>query len=278
MRPAAMLMQLALTVSSVAPVVSAWPNWLPEREALIVRADSSDSATATPSPSATASATDAKETGKTTGNLNTASATGSKTASASGSGSKSKSSSTPTHTTFAQDAPVGGVSMIVPANTALGTALYRISDYITFSWNYTSLQGTPTAVDVLASCSTARATWTLTANMTFATSAEFVWDTQPPANDAKQPLLTAEYSLIIKDSDISFEDRPEPGYLGTNSALTFGLYAGKPYQNLSTWTCPGCHASAASPAIDGQALKFAATMSVATVLGFTWFVTGLGII
>ncbi|KAM0666972.1 hypothetical protein ACQRIU_004827 [Beauveria bassiana] len=275
MRPTAMLMQLALTVSSVAPVVSAWPNWLPEREALIVRADSSDSATATPSPSATGSATDAKETGKTTGNLNTASATGSKTAS--GSGSKSKSSSTPTHTTFAQDAPVGGVSMIVPANTALGTALYRISDYITFSWNYTSLQGTPTAVDVLASCATARATWTLTGNMTYATSAELVWDTKPPANDPKQPLLTAEYSLIIKDSDRSLDDRPEPGYLGADSALTFGLYAGKPYQNLSTWTCPGCRASSASRSIDGQGLKFAATMSVATVLGFTWFVAGLGI-
>ena len=45
MRPAATLMQLALAVSSVAPVVSAWPNWLPEREALIVRADSSDDST-----------------------------------------------------------------------------------------------------------------------------------------------------------------------------------------------------------------------------------------
>ncbi|OAR01807.1 hypothetical protein LLEC1_00677 [Akanthomyces lecanii] len=273
MRPAATLMQLALAVSSVAPVVSAWPNWLPEREALIVRADSSDDSTPSPTPAATgSSATDAKETGKTSGNQNTATPTGK-----SASSSKTKSSSTPTHTTFAQDAPLGGVSMIVPANTALGTALYRISDYVTFSWNYTSLQGTPTAVDVLASCSAARATWTLTGNMTFATSVEYVWDTTDQANDANQPLLTEQYSLIIKDSDISFNDRPEPGYLGTNPALTFGLYAGKPYQNLSTWTCPGCHTSAASSTIDGQAIKFAATMSVATILGFTWFVAGLGI-
>lgn len=266
-------MQLALAVSSVAPVVSAWPNWLPDREALIVRADSSDSSTITPSPAASSpSATEAKETGKTTGNLNTATPT---SKSASTSGSKSKSSSTPTHTTFAADAPAGGVSILVPANTALGTALYRISDYVTFSWNYTSLQGTPTAIDVLASCSAARATWTLTGNMSFATSVEYVWDTTKQANDANQPLLTEQYTLIIKDSDISFDDRPEPGYLGTNPALTFGLYAGKPYQNLSTWTCPGCHASAASSVMDGKAIKFAATMSIATVLGFTWFVVGL---
>ncbi|KAJ3472098.1 hypothetical protein NLG97_g11289 [Lecanicillium saksenae] len=176
------------------------------------------------------------------------------------------------HTEFAPDAPLGGVSIIEPANTALGTALYRISDYVTFSWNYTSLLGTPTAVDVLASCSAAHATWTLTANMSFATSVNYVWDTSVQANDAKKPLLTEQYSLIIKDSDISFDDRPEPGYLGTNPALTFGLYAGKPYQNLSEWKCPGCHSSAASPAIDGQALKLAATLSVATVLGFTWFI------
>lgn len=45
MRPATTLMQLALAVSSVAPMVSAWPSWLPEREALIVRADSSDAST-----------------------------------------------------------------------------------------------------------------------------------------------------------------------------------------------------------------------------------------
>ncbi|OAA65055.1 hypothetical protein ISF_04465 [Cordyceps fumosorosea ARSEF 2679] len=276
MRPAATLMQLALAVSSVAPVVSAWPNWLPERDALIVRADSSDSsdsatpsATATPSASGS-SASNTKETGKATGG-NTAMPTKSAT------GSKSKSSSTPTHTSFAPDSPVGGVSMIVPANTALGTALYKISDYVTFSWNYTSLQGTPTAVDVLASCSTARATWTLTGNMTFATSVEYVWDTKVQANDPNQPLLTEQYSLIIKDSDISMTDTPEPGYLGVSTALSFGLYSGKAYQNWSQWTCPGCHASAASPAVHGQSIKFAATMSIATVIGFTWFVTGLGI-
>ncbi|TQW00091.1 hypothetical protein V2A60_001213 [Cordyceps javanica] len=276
MRPAVALMQLALAISSVAPVVSAWPKWLPEREALIVRADS-DNDSATPTPTATGSASkesNSKETGKTTGNLNTAVATAT---SKSGSGSKTKGTSTPTHTTFAPDSPVGGVSMIVPDNKGLGTALYRISDYVTFSWNYTSLQATPTAIDVLASCSAARATWTLTANMTFATSVEYVWNTKDQANDAKQPLLTEQYSLIVKDSAKSSDDPPEPGYLGFSSALSFGLYAGKPYQNLSTWTCPGCHANAASSLIHNQAIKFAVTMSIATVLGFTWFVAGLGI-
>lgn len=226
-------------------------------------AGTADSSTPTPTP------TNTKGGGKTTGNSNTA------TPKPSSGGNKN--STKPTHTEFPQDAPLGGVSMIVPANTALGTALYRISDFVTFSWNYTSLLGTPTAVDVLASCPTATSTWTLTANMTFATSVDYVWDTKEQANDPNQPLLTAEYSLIVKDSDISFDDNPDPGYLGTGSALKFGLYAGKPYQNRTVWKCPGCHASAASPALDGQSLKLAATMSVATVLSFTWFVTGLGI-
>lgn len=165
--------------------------------------------------------------------------------------------------------------MIEPPATGLGTALYRISEYVTFSWNYTSLLGTPTAIDVLASCTTAAATWTLAANMSFESSVNFVWDTKEQANDANQPLLTAQYMLIIKDSNYDIGENPDPGYLGANQALSFGLYAGKPYQNLSEWKCPGCKSNAAPPSVDQHALKFAAGMSAATVLGFTWFVAGL---
>lgn len=39
MRPTATLMRLALCLSSAAPLVSAWPGWLPELDALVVRAD-----------------------------------------------------------------------------------------------------------------------------------------------------------------------------------------------------------------------------------------------
>lgn len=222
-----------------------------------------------PSPS-NPSDTGGKPPPNTTGNGNTASPTDpSKTASGNNN-NKNQTTTAPTHTTFAPDSPVGGVSIIVPAATALGTPLYKIGDYVTFSWNYTSLLGTPTAVDVLASCTAARATWTLTANMSFATAVNYVWDTKVQQNDASQPLLTEQYSLIVKDSDIGMNDQPDPGYLGSYPALSFGLYARQYYVNLSDWKCPGCHASAASPAIGGQSLKFATAMCLATVLGLGW--------
>ena len=64
--------------------------------------------------------------------------------------SGTKTSKAPKHTMFNEQDPAGSVVMITPAVTA-GLQLYRIDDHVTFGWNYTNLQGTPTAIDVLAS-------------------------------------------------------------------------------------------------------------------------------
>lgn len=225
-------------------------------------------------PKSTASADDddnkdsTKTTGRTSVNLNTAEAeTGTKT------GSKTKGAKE-THKTFAPDSPPGGVAMVTPATTAVGTALYKVGDYVTLGWNYTSLQGDPSAIDVLVSCSKASATWTLTTNMTFETSVDYVWDTND-SDDVEQPLLTEMYTLIIKDAEADMTEIPEPGYLGVYSGFTFGLYTPQPYVSYDKWECVGCNA--ASPGFDSQALSFAVTMSLVTIFSFTWFVTGLGL-
>lgn len=165
--------------------------------------------------------------------------------------------------------------MKTPAAAAVATPLYKIGDYVTWGWNYTSLLGTPTAIDVLASCSVARATWTLTANMTFETDVSYVWNTNDQADSAESALLSEMYTLIIKDSDASITDRPEPGYLGSYSGLTFGLYAGQPYTPFPEWKCIGCNA--ATSGFDRHAVGFALTMCMVTVFSFTWFVSGLGL-
>ncbi|PHH92815.1 hypothetical protein CDD83_4724 [Cordyceps sp. RAO-2017] len=211
-----------------------------------------------------------KQPASTTTDLNTAEPTESgKT-----SGTRTKGGK-PTHTGFAIDAPPGGVNMLTPAPNVEPTPLYKMRDHVTWGWNYTSLLGTPTAIDVMVSCSTASETWTLTNNMSFTTMVNYVWDTSVEADSVEKPLLNAMYTLIVKDSDADMTAPPEPGYLGTYKGFTFGLYSPKPYTPYPDWTCTGC--SDASSLLDRQALGLAVVMSIVTFLSFTWFVAGLGL-
>ncbi|KAG6040459.1 hypothetical protein E4U41_000499 [Claviceps citrina] len=279
MRPSQYLVQVAMCLSTFASVTlaSEWPRWLPELDALVVRADSTQSAspTATPqssTPSATetgdSSASSTGTAGSQTSGLNTAKATNSR--------KTGTLTMTANRTEFPPDNPPAGISMQTPNTYLQPSGLYRVSEYVTWSWNYTSLLGTPTAIDVIVSCSTARETYTLTANMSFATEVNYVWDTKKQANDAQNPLGNAMYTLIVKDSTAEITQAPEAGYLGAYTGYTFGMYTGLPYTSYPDWTCPGS-CSAATSIFNNQAVAMALVMSVTTVLSFTWFVSGLGL-
>lgn len=205
-----------------------------------------------------------KEASKTGKDHNTSKAKGSVT---------SHKTKAPTHTTFDPESPPGSVVMQTPGIFAASAALYKIGDFVTWGWNYTNLLGTPTAIDVLISCSTATETWTLTSNMTFKTSAAYTWDSSVQESSVEEPLPVAMYTLIIKDSDASISGVPDPGYLGTFSGFTFGLYTPQPYVPFPEWKCDACNAALSK--FDHQVLGFAITMGMVTVLSFTWFVSGL---
>ncbi|KAK0723069.1 hypothetical protein B0T26DRAFT_674684 [Lasiosphaeria miniovina] len=283
MRTTRSVSQLVVALLSLSPVVSAWsswPRWLPELDSLIVRRDDSSSSShtsATPTGNPTSTPTNSgKHTppSATSVNLNTGGITKSKTGSATETGTRSggsdSDSSEPTHTEFNPVDPAGNVVMVTPALTD-GTQLYKIDEPVTWVWNYTSLQGTPTAIDVLVSCSVATRTWTLTQNMTFATQAAFTWDT---SQYAENELLTERYTLVIYDAESSISAPPEAGYLSPFTGFTFGMYQKRPYQDLGEWKCATC--SGAMSGMDNRAVGAAMVMSIATVLSFTWFVAGFG--
>ncbi|KAJ0118289.1 hypothetical protein J7T55_009072 [Diaporthe amygdali] len=278
---------------SLAPIASAyaWPEWLPELDALVVRRQDSDSTTSSAKATATASATDDPADA---GNLNTAgitsasdsgtaSATGDSSASATGTAtgtdkdasSTSKKSSKTTSASVNADDPAGSAVMLTP-QTTLTSALYRIGEYVTMGWNYTNVQVTPTAVDLVISCTTASESWTLTSNMTYETSAAFTWDTGAFQSDSvQQPLLVEQYILYIYDADASISATAGPGELTAAAAMTFGLYTGQPYTPLASgWVCATCNSGAMSSS-ERQALGFLFTVAAITVASFTWFVTGL---
>ncbi len=154
-----------------------------------------------------------------------------------------------------------------------GTQLYKISDYVTWGWNYTNLLATPTAIDVLVSCSSASATWTLTQNMTFETTASYVWDTkQFQLDNVQNPLLVAEYPCRLRRGRRNQSATPTPGYLAPFTGFRFGLYTPQPYKPIGDWICSTC--SGAMSDMERRGLGFAMIMCTLTVLSFTWFIAG----
>ncbi|KAL9598333.1 MAG: hypothetical protein Q9219_004561 [cf. Caloplaca sp. 3 TL-2023] len=127
--------------------------------------------------------------------------------------------------------PPGGVNMITPSALAV-TSYYKVSDYVTFAWNYTSLSVKPSKIDVFVSCQSNSATYTLLSNATFEPTAKVVWDTKPEASGTA-PLLTETYTLVIHDASKDVTAIPQAGHLGSYNQFYFGMYTPQPYTALS---------------------------------------------
>jgi len=303
MRTTLSVRQLAVAFLSLSPAVSAlaWPGFLPDVDALVVRQESDAESQTSPTPTASPTRntnnnnddeeTEESATGRTTTttgrNLNTATAPGAGMNTArppdesEASGTNTRNGTRPTATKseiFDERLPPGNVVMLTPAPTERGPFLHKIGDYVTWGWNYTNLLGTPTAIDVMITRPAVSMTWTLTTNMSFhPTGGSYTWDTKAyQSANAARPLGTDNYNLIIKDSDGSVDERPPAGYLQAFVGHKFGLYQPAAYTPLDEWVCATC--SAASSEQNGRALGAAVGMCVATVLSFTWFVGGLGAI
>jgi len=142
-------------------------------------------------------------------------------------------------TSFDARLPAGGLTMVTP-NALAGTQFYKVGDWVTFAWNYTSLSVTPSAIDVLASCTANQATYTIAVNIS-AKQTEVLWDTKHTP-DGQAPFLTENYKLLIYDSDLSATAAPRPGYLGAFTGFTFGMYLPQEYISLKDgYTCPNCN-------------------------------------
>ncbi|TQN70832.1 hypothetical protein CSHISOI_04609 [Colletotrichum shisoi] len=278
---------LALGLAVFAPLAPAWPKWLPDVDALVVRQNDESSAPAatetpasrtgaTATPTATGTAEGTRTGGARTTNLNTAqgsTGTGAARGTQTGTGTRTGTGQSKS-TAFDETDPQGAVVMITPAATAQSINLYKIGDFVTWGWNYTNLQATPTAIDVLVSCSSMAQTWTLTQNMSFAQPASFTWDSSVQKTDASAPLRNDEYTLIIYDAESSVSATAAAGYLGVSNSFKFGMYLPQEYNPLNEWNCAVC--KSAAPSLNSKAIGMAVGMSMVTVASFTWFVAGLG--
>ncbi|OJJ46572.1 hypothetical protein ASPZODRAFT_132640 [Penicilliopsis zonata CBS 506.65] len=278
-----------LFILLLATLSAAWP-WRPygltHGEVVNKRADKSTSSTTTEATTgaAASSTTTATETGTSSGgtSASTSTSTGTDTSTTTATKSDTKtttgtdtgtstgtSSGNTTTSSIPADAAAGGISMMTPS--AGSTTYYRIGEYVTFAWNYTSLSVTPSAVNVVASCSLNDQIYTISGNMSVGPTGRVTWDTNNYKGSATAPLLTATYTLIIYDASKSISDTASPGYLSAAST-TFAMYTAQPYTPLNEYLCVTC--SGAFSEMERNALKFAAGMFTITVLSFTWFVGG----
>ncbi|KAJ2906751.1 hypothetical protein MKZ38_010742 [Zalerion maritima] len=261
MHPARSFSQVAVLLLGVSTITAAWPNFLPPMDALVARQDDGEDSTTTAKAAQTSTAdadssTITSKASLTTGNLNTATFNSDDTATTGSGNSTSKK-------TFDSRSPAGGVSMIQPITTTM--VLYKLGDYATFSWNYTSLLASPTAVDVLAVDSSASQTHTLTQNMTFEIPASYTWDTEAyqDKHAVSKGLRVAEYTLYIYDSEGEPTGTAAAGYLAPYNSLNFGIYTPQPYEPLGSWVCAVCNSAPGKASAAGLAITLAFGAGVA---------------
>ncbi|KIV83196.1 hypothetical protein PV11_05246 [Exophiala sideris] len=261
---------LSTLVFVLTAVSSAWP-WpgSPNHniDALLLRRQDSTSTNTD-----TAAATTTESAAATTSASSSGTITSAAGSAASGSKNATKTTSSKS-TAIDPRLPPGGIEMITPAATD-GVQYYKVGDYITFKWNYTSLSVTPTAIDVLASCSLNDATYTITGNMSVEATGAITWDTGNFAEAATQPFPVASYTLVVYDAASEVTDVASAGYLAAYDQYIFGMYTGQPYTPLNEFKCATC--SGALSMHEKQAIGVLLMTAAVTVMSFTWFAHGFG--
>jgi hypothetical protein len=164
--------------------------------------------------------------------------------------------------------------MVTP-NALAGDQFYKVGDWVTFAWNYTSLSVTPSYIDVMASCSANQATYTLAVNMS-ATNTKVLWDTENTPS-GQPPFLTEKYTLLIYDSQSEVTTAPRAGYLAVFNQFTFGMYTPQPYVEWKDFQCANCVKNGALSATEKMTLRVLLLTSGTTIASLLFFTHNFGL-
>lgn len=245
MRPSQLLAGLLAMTSVTAAMPDAFANFhgLGDVRSIFARQDDDKSASASeqqssnqPTRTSAPESTKASATNSDSDKNDDASTTAKATASGSQKPSGSKTTSKPK--SYDNRLPAGGISLVTP-NALAGSQFYKVGDFVTFAWNYTSLSVTPSAIDILATCTANQATYTIAVNQS-ASETQVVWDTKNTP-DGQKPFLTEKYTLLIYDAESSVSAAPRAGYLGVFNSFQFGMYTPQPYVPFDEFTCANCN-------------------------------------
>jgi len=167
--------------------------------------------------------------------------------------------------------------MITP-NPQSSSSYYKVGNYLTFAWNMTSLSITPTALDILATCTANQATYTIAMNQTInGTEGAVTWDTGEYQSTATISLLTETYTLIIHDAALDATATAPYGGLPAFSQFRFAMYTPQPADTngptgIRCITCSGAMSQS-----ERQTLGFVFGMAAIAVVSFTCFAGSFGV-
>lgn len=186
----------------------------------------------------------------------------------------SRTTGKPKATSFDPRLPAGGISMVTP-NPIAGEQYYKVGDWVTFAWNYTSLSVTPSFIDVMASCTANQATYTIAVNHS-ASETQVLWNTKDTPS-GQPPFLTEKYTLLIYDANSSVSAAPRAGYLGVFNQLTFGMYTPQPYVEWKDFNCANCVKNGALSHNEKMTLKIMLFTSGTTIASLLYFAHNFGL-
>jgi hypothetical protein len=166
--------------------------------------------------------------------------------------------------------------MLTPAATVT-SPFYKIGDYVTFGFNYTSLSSTPTALNIYASCTSkpeyhyeVASNYTTGGTKNGTDDAEMVvWDTSKHQALGQQALVLDTYTLVIYDADGNDDDTPVAGYLAPFKGFKFGMYAAQDYSD-STDGEPQCATCSGAGMVGASVLSV--LIPTAMMVSAVWFV------
>jgi hypothetical protein len=280
MRPSQLLAGLLAMTSVSAALPDAFANFhglgdvrsifarQDDKSSSLIEQQSSNQPTRTSAPESTKASATNSDSGKN----DDASTTGK--ASASGSQKPSGSKTTSKPKSYDNRLPAGGISLVTP-NALAGSQFYKVGDFVTFAWNFTSLSQTPSAIDILATCTANQATYTIAVNQS-ASETQVVWDTKNTP-DGQKPFLTEKYTLLIYDAESSVSAAPRAGYLAVFNSFQFGMYTPKPYVPFDEYTCSNCNSNGALSQFEKMTLKALLLTTGTTVGSLVYFTYTFGL-
>lgn len=120
--------------------------------------------------------------------------------------------------------PAGEAVLVSPKTTE--SVYVKSGDNATFSWTYTNVVNSPSAINVAAICTSNQQTYMIAQNQSIDKSSA-VWDTRHAASSGMGP-ITAEYTLYVYDANSTPSATASAGELSSMQFI-FGLYLPKKY-------------------------------------------------
>ncbi len=126
----------------------------------------------------------------------------------------------------------GGIKLNTPATTS--TTYVKIGSNATWRWTYTSLDTTPSAINIEAYCSGNSHYYTIATSVP-AHKTKLIWDTSSytkKSNDTVN-LINSKYTLIMYDAAHSISATASGGHMSAYSGYVFGVYSPQSYTPLA---------------------------------------------